>query len=83
MLSLLGSLIFTRVGRMGLLVILGAALAGGIYLKIRHDAIASYEAQIIADENKRIKDAIRKGDDADKRPPGDDGVRHDPHCRDC
>jgi high-affinity K+ transport system ATPase subunit B len=74
------SLLFTPMGRY-----LGAALAivvvlGGVYFKIRSDAIAEVEAAATADALRRTQNAVHAGDAVDVSP---DRVREsDGHRRD-
>ena len=74
------SLLFTPLGR----YLAGAALIvvilGGVYFKIRADAVAEVQAAATADVLRRTQDAIRAGDSVDTDP---DRVREsDGHRRD-
>lgn len=74
------SLLFTPIGRyIGLALLLVVAL-GGVYAKIRSDAIAEVEAAATADVLRRTQRAVNAGDTVDLSP---DGLRKsDGHARD-
>lgn len=72
--------LFTPFGRYIALAAFAVFLAGGIYLKIRADAIASVEARSISDALRRTQNAVRAGDAVDlsaDRLRDDDGHRRD------
>ena len=74
------SLLFTPLGRY---LAMGAAIVmilGGVYFKIRSDAIAEVEAKATADALRRVENAVRAGDAVDVSPDGllkSDGHRRD------
>lgn len=55
-------LLFSPIGRMVAGVALALTIAGGIYLKIRHDARVEIEAQATKEELRREQNAIRNAD---------------------
>lgn len=62
---------------MGVLLV---ALIGGVYVKIRSDAIEAEHSRLTSDALKRTQDAIRSGDNAAITPDRlleDDGHRRD------
>jgi high-affinity K+ transport system ATPase subunit B len=62
------SLLFTPVGRY---LAIGAAVVmvlGGVYFKIRADAVAELEAAALADALRRTQNAINAGGAVDVRP---------------
>lgn len=62
------SLLFTPVGRY---LAIGAAVVmvlGGVYFKIRADAVAEFEAAALADALRRTQNAINAGGAVDVRP---------------
>lgn len=74
------SLLFTPLGRY---LAIGATIVmvlGGVYFKIRADAIAEVEAKATADALRRTQNAIRAGDAVDTSSDGllkTDGFRRD------
>jgi high-affinity K+ transport system ATPase subunit B len=56
------SLLFTPLGRYLLIGGLVVLVLGGVYFKIRADAVAEIEAAAQADALRRTSDAIRAGD---------------------
>lgn len=72
--------LFTPLGRY---IVIGAIIVmalGGVYVKIRSDAIAEIQAKATADALGRVQDAIRAGDAVDTSSGGllkDDGYRRD------
>jgi len=74
------SLLFTPIGRYIALAILVIGVLGGVYTKIRHDAVAEIEAAASADVLRRTQNAVRAGDAVDLSA---DGLRKsDPNARD-
>ena len=74
------SLLFSPLGRYLAVAVLVVVTLGGVYFKIRADAIAEVEAAATADVLRRTQDAIRAGDSVDTNP---DRVRDsDGHRRD-
>jgi hypothetical protein len=64
------SLLFTPIGRyIGIALLLVMAL-GGVYAKIRHDAVAEVEAAATADVLRRTQRAVNSGDTVDLTPDG-------------
>lgn len=74
------TLLFTPLGRY--MVIGGVLLMvlGGIYVKIRHDAVTDYKAAATSEALKRTQDAIAAGDAAAVSP--DRLLDNDGHRRD-
>jgi hypothetical protein len=74
------TLLFSPLGRY--MVIGGVLLMvlGGIYVKIRHDAVSEYQAKAISETLKRTQDAIAAGDAAAISP--DRLLETDGHRRD-
>ena len=74
------SLLFTPMGRyLGIAVAVVITL-GGVYFKIRADAIAEVEAAAVSDALRRTQDAVRAGDAVDVTPDG--LLKSDGHKRD-
>ena len=74
------SLFFSPIGRYLAIGALVLIVLGGVYAKIRADAVAEIEAAAIADALKRTQNAIRAGDAIDTSP---DKLREsDGHSRD-
>jgi len=74
------SLLFTTMGRyLGIAVAVVITL-GGVYFKIRADAIAEVEAAAVSDALRRTQDAVRAGDAVDVTPDG--LLKSDGHKRD-
>lgn len=74
------SLLFTPVGRYVAIGVTILVMLGGVYLKIRADAVAEIEAKAMADALERTQNAIRAGDNAaisDDRLLQNDGHRRD------
>jgi high-affinity K+ transport system ATPase subunit B len=74
------SLLFTPLGRYILIGGLVVIALGGVYYKIRADAVAEIQAAATADALRRTQDAIRAGDAVDTSPNGllkSDGHRRD------
>ena len=72
--------LFSPIGRYVAIAALALVLLGGIYAKIRADAIAEIEAAATADALKRTQDALRAGDAVNLSP---DRLRdNDGHARD-
>jgi hypothetical protein len=73
-------LLFSPIGRYIAIAAIALVVLGGIYAKIRSDAIAEIEAAAITDALKRTQDALRAGDAVDLTP---DKLRQsDGHARD-
>lgn len=73
-------LLFSPLGRYILLGGVVLMVLGGIYLKIRADAIAEVQAAATADALKRVQNAISAGDNAAVGP--DRLLENDGHRRD-
>jgi hypothetical protein len=74
------NLLLTPFGRAAAVVIVLALAFGGLYVKIRSDAIAEVQAKATADALGRVQDAVRAGDSVDTSSSGllkDDGHRRD------
>ena len=74
------SLLFTPLGRYMLIGGLIVLALGGVYFKIRADAVAEIQAAATADALRRTQDAIRAGDAVNLTPDGllkSDGHRRD------
>ena len=64
------SLLFTPVGRYLAMAVAVVVVFGGVYFKIRSDAIAEIEAKATADALRRVENAVRAGDAVDVTPDG-------------
>ena len=64
------SLLFTPVGRYLAMAFAAIVILGGVYFKIRADAIAEVEAAATADVLRRTQNAVRAGDAVDVTPDG-------------
>ena len=73
-------LLFTPLGRYLMIGGLIIVALGGVYVKIRADAIAELEAAATADALKRVQNAISAGDNAVISP--DRLLENDGHRRD-
>ena len=74
------SFLLTPIGRYIAIGALIIAVLGGVYIKIREDAIAEIEAKATADAIRRMENAIRAGDAVNTSP---DKLRQsDGHSRD-
>ena len=62
--------LFTPIGRYLVLGALAITVAGGLYWKIRSDAVADAEARRAQIELERLRDAITAGDSVDVSPGG-------------
>ena len=74
------SLLFTPVGRYVAIGVAIFVILGGVYYKIRSDAIAEVEAAATTDAIRRMENAVRAGDNAGIGPDGllqNDGHRRD------
>ena len=74
------SLLFTPVGRYLAMAVAVVVVLGGVYFKIRADAIAEVEAVATADVLRRTQNAVTAGDAVDVTPDGllkSDGHRRD------
>ena len=74
------SLLFTPVGRYLAMAVAVVVVLGGVYFKIRADAIAEIEAKATADALRRVEHAISAGDAVDVSPDG--LFKSDGHKRD-
>jgi len=74
------SLLFTPVGRYLAMAVAVVVVLGGVYFKIRADAIAEIEAKATADALRRVENAVRAGDAVDVTPDG--LLKSDGHKRD-
>lgn len=74
------SLLLTPFGRAAAVVIVLMLAFGGLYVKIRSDAIAEVQAKATADALGRVQDAIRAGDSVDTSSSG--LLKNDGHRRD-
>ena len=63
-------MLFTPVGRYLAMAVAVVVVFGGVYFKIRSDAIAEIEAKATADALRRVEHAITAGDAADVSPDG-------------
>ena len=59
---MLTAFLFSPIGRIVAGIVLGLVLVGGIYLKVRHDAVAEIRLISVEQELKRTDNAIRSGD---------------------
>jgi hypothetical protein len=59
------SLLFTPIGRYAIIAVVVMMMLGGIYAKIRSDAIAEVEAAATSDALRRTENALRAGDSVD------------------
>ena len=66
------SLLFTPIGRYLAVAVAVVVALGGVYFKIRADAIAEVEAAAVADVLRRTENAVNAGDAVDVSA---DGVR--------
>lgn len=74
------SLLFSPLGRYLVVAVLVVVTLGGVYFKIRADAIAEVEAAATADVLRRTQNAVHAGDAVDTSPDGllkSDGHRRD------
>lgn len=60
--------LFTPIGRYIALSAIAISVAGGLYWKIRSDAVAYAEARRVQIELERVRNAIRAGDAVDVDP---------------
>ena len=74
------SLLFTPVGRYLAMAVAVVVVLGGVYFKIRSDAIAEIEAAATKDALRRVENAVRAGDAVDVTPDG--LFKSDGHKRD-
>lgn len=74
------SLLLTPFGRAAAIAVVLALAFGGLYVKIRSDAIAEVQAKATADALGRVQDAIRAGDSVDTSSSG--LLKNDGHRRD-
>lgn len=62
------SLLFTPLGRYAIVAVIAMMALGGIYMKIRHDAVAEIELKASMDALRRTQNAIRAGNAVDVSP---------------
>ena len=74
------NLLFTPLGRYLAMAVAVVVVLGGVYFKIRADAIAEIEAKATADALRRVENAVRAGDSVDVTPDG--LLKSDGHKRD-
>ena len=74
------SLLFTPVGRYVAIGVAIFVILGGVYYKIRSDAIAEVEAAATTDAIRRMENAVRAGDNVGIGP--DRLLQNDGHRRD-
>jgi len=74
------SLLLTPFGRAAAVVVVLTLAFGGLYVKIRSDAIAEVQAKATADALGRVQDAVRAGDSVDTSSSG--LLKNDGHRRD-
>ena len=74
------SLLLTPIGRYLTMAVVAVVVLGGVYFKIRADAIAEVEAKATADALRRVENAVRSGDAVDVTPDG--LLKSDGHKRD-
>ena len=74
------SLLLTPFGRAAAVVFALTLVFGGLYVKIRSDAIAEVQAKATADALGRVQDAVRAGDSVDTSSSG--LLKNDGHRRD-
>ena len=63
-------MLFTPVGRYLAMAVAVVVVLGGVYFKIRSDAIAEVEAAATKDALRRVENAVRAGDAVDVTPDG-------------
>jgi hypothetical protein len=74
------ALLFTPIGRYAMIAVAVVVVLGGVYVKIRADAVAEIEAAATTDALRRVQDAVRAGDNVDVSPERllqSDGHRRD------
>jgi len=74
------SLLFTPMGRYLAMAVAVVVVLGGVYFKIRADAIAEVEAAAMSDAIRRMENAVNAGDSVDVSAAGvrkPDGNRRD------
>ena len=59
------SLLFTPMGRYLAMAVAVVVVLGGVYFKIRADAIAEVEAAAMSDAIRRMENAVNAGDSVD------------------
>ena len=59
------SLLFTPLGRYFVMAFAAIVILGGVYFKIRADAIAEVEAAAMSDAMRRMQNAVNAGDAVD------------------
>lgn len=73
-------LLFSPIGRYMIIVTALVVILGGVYVKIKSDAVSDYQAEVTSDILKRTKNAIDAGDSAVVSP--DRLLESDGHRRD-
>ena len=74
------SLLFTPMGRDLAMAVAVVVVLGGVYFKIRADAVAEVEAAAMSDAMRRMENAVNAGDSVDVSAAGvrkPDGNRRD------
>jgi len=74
------SILLTPLGRAAAVAAIMLLVFGGLYVKIRSDAIAEVQAKATADALGRVQDAVRAGDSVDTSSSG--LLKNDGHRRD-
>ena len=62
------ALLFSPIGRYAAIALVVVVALGGVYVKIRADAVAEIEAAARTDALRRVQDAVTAGDNADIGP---------------
>lgn len=73
-------LLFSPIGRYMIIATALVVILGGVYVKIRSDAVSDYQAEVTSDILKRTQNAIDAGDSAVVGP--DRLLESDGHRRD-
>lgn len=74
------SILLTPFGRAAAVAAIMLLVFGGLYVKIRSDAIAEVQAKATVDALGRVQDAVRAGDSVDTSSSG--LLKNDGHRRD-
>ena len=62
------ALLFSPIGRYAAIALVVVVALGGVYVKIRADAVAEIEAAARTDALRRVQDAVTAGDNANIGP---------------
>ena len=62
------ALLFSPIGRYAAIALVVVVALGGVYVKIRADAVAEIEAAATTDALRRVQDAVTAGDNANIGP---------------